>query len=209
MLCPNGGPTAPQTASPRQSSAVCRDACARALHVVRWVRKLGQNHPHVVAQRQQHLAEVLGLGTRPRLKHPAHLRRPSQSPAPSDQTVARRRPGSCSALHRVVRSARCSSFPTPFPRPPRAPRRSGGRCSSPPCDNVLVRVKRHVKGLANGFALDALEFLAARNSPGTAEGSLAFPLEIEFHPQVRHSPSKRTPRSSPQDPAACTTFVHD
>ena len=43
-------------------------------HVVQAVRQLDQNHPHVVAQRQQHFAEVLGLCTGARLEHAAHLR---------------------------------------------------------------------------------------------------------------------------------------
>ena len=86
---------------------------------------------------------------------------------------------------------------TPSPRPPRAHCNGVVDVRFPAfATDVLVRVERDIEGLANGLAFRALlRIFAARNSPGIAEGSPAFPLPNRIPSPRKFGilPSKRTP----------------
>ena len=151
-------------------------------HVVQAVRQLDQNHPHVVAQRQQHLAEVLGLGARPGLEHSAHLGQAIDN----GTLLGPKHPlhilqGHVGVLHGVVQEGAHDACraQAPSPPPPHAPRRWGGRCRAPrfcvgcPC----ARPARHRRPCEWPCAPSASwNFWPPATAPGTSEESPAFPL---------------------------------
>ena len=151
-------------------------------HVVQAVRELDQNHPHVVAQREQHFSEVLGLGTGAGLEHPAHFgqaidNRTLLGPKQTFHIVQ----GHVGVLHRVVKQ-RADDARRAQPHLLGHHTRHGNGMVDVGlpafASNVLVRVQRDIEGLANGLALRALLgiFRRPQQPLGTSEESPAFPL---------------------------------
>jgi len=184
-------------------------------HVVQAVRELDQNHPHVVAQRQEHLAEVLGLGTRPGLEHPAHLRQPIDDGSlfgPKHALhILQRHVG---VLHGVVQEGAHDARGPQTHLLGHDPGHSDGvvdvrfAALSP---NVLVRVERHVKGLSDGFPLGPLLgiFRRTQQPPVPPEDLLLFRFQVEFHDAASSafSPQNARPLRHLMNPPACTTFA--
>ena len=184
-------------------------------HIVQAVRKLDQDHPHVVTQRQQHLAEILGLGARPGLEHPAHFRQPIDNrPFLGPKIPLYILQCHIGILHRVVQEgAHDARRPQPHLLG-HDPGHSNGVVDvrfPALAPDVFVRVERHVKGLSDGLAFRPLLGILGRTQqpPVPPEDLLLFRFQVEFHDAASSafSPQNARPLRHLMNPPACTTFA--
>ena len=53
-----------------------RSHVVKRAHVIEPIGEFDQNHPHIIAQRQEHFAEIFRLRARPWIEHSGHFREP-------------------------------------------------------------------------------------------------------------------------------------
>ena len=184
-------------------------------HVVQAVRKLDQNHAHVVAQREQHLAEVLGLGARPWLEHTAHLCQPIHNgPFLGPKQTLHIVKGHVRVLHGVVQECAHDARGSQAHFLGNHPCHGDGVVDvglSTLAADVLVRVERDIEGLADGLALRAFLgiFRSTQQPPVPPKNFLLFCFQIERHRYASSAFLIQPTRllCAPMNPRTCTTFA--